>query len=143
MRIQIELPKTWLFQTRLVVRVLDINYGRHLGNDRVLGLVHEARVRWLTTLGLSELDIGEGIGLLMADAGLVFQREAYLGDELDIFLGKAKVGRSSFDLVFCLVRAQDNAEIARIKTGMVCFDYKARKISRIPGNFLAHLHLDA
>jgi acyl-CoA thioesterase FadM len=130
-RVQIEAPQTWLGHTKLTVRVGDVNYGGHLGNDRVLGLVHEARVRWLAGHGLSEGDVG-GVGLIMADAALVFRREAFLGDELDVALGAAEVRRSSFDLIYLLTRPADGAEIALVKTGMVCFDYNARKVVRLP-----------
>jgi acyl-CoA thioesterase FadM len=130
-RVQIELPRTWLYRTRLDVRVTDVNYGGHLGNDRVLALAHEARVRWLASCGLSEKDVG-GVGLIMADAALVFRGEAFLGDELEVDLGAAEVRRSSFDLVCRLTRPADGAEIAQIKTGMVCFDYVARKVARLP-----------
>lgn len=128
---QIELPQSWLFRTRLAVRVTDVNYGGHLGNDRVLGLAHEARVRWLASCGLSEKDVG-GVGLIMADAALVFRGEAFLGDELEVELGAMEVRRSSFDLVYRLTRTPDAAEIALVKTGMVCFDYAARKVARLP-----------
>jgi acyl-CoA thioester hydrolase len=134
-RVQIELPQAWLHHVRLDVRVADVNYGGHLGNDRVLGLAHEARVRWLASLDFSEADVG-GAGLIMADAALVFRREAFLGDELDVALGAAEVRRSSFDLVYLLTRPADGAEIALVKTGMVCFDYTARKVVRLPQGFV-------
>lgn len=130
-RVQIELPQSWLFRTRLGVRVTDVNYGGHLGNDRVLGLAHEARVCWLASCGLSEKDVG-GVGLIMADAALVFRGEAFLGDELEVELGAAEVRRSGVDLVYRLTRPADAAEIALVKTGMVCFDYAARKVARLP-----------
>lgn len=130
-RVQIELPQAWFFSARLAVRVTDVNYGGHLGNDRVLGLAHEARVRWLASCGLSEKDVG-GVGLIMADAALVFRGEAFLGDELDVELGAVETRRSSFDLVYRLTRPADGAEIALVKTGMVCFDYAARKVARLP-----------
>jgi acyl-CoA thioester hydrolase len=122
------------FPDALSVRVTDVNYGGHLGNDRVLGLVHEARVRWLASCDLSEKDVG-GVGLIMADAALVFRGEAFLGDELDVELGAVEVRRSGFDLVYRLTRPADGAEIALVKTGMVCFDYTARKVARLPQGF--------
>lgn len=139
MRVQIELPQTWIFQTCLTVRVLDINYGGHLGNDRVLALVHEARVRWLGTLGLREADVGQGAGLIMADAALMFRQEAFLGDELAIALGVSEVRRSSFELVATIKGVADDKEIARVKTGLVCFNYGTRQVTRIPENFLSIL----
>ena len=32
----------FVFRTELDVRITDINYGRHVGNDAMLGLLHEA-----------------------------------------------------------------------------------------------------
>ncbi|NCD26073.1 MAG: thioesterase [Deltaproteobacteria bacterium] len=142
MRVQIDLPEYWLFRTTLAVRVGDINYGGHLGNDRVLALAQEARVRWLAELGLSEVDVG-GVGLIMADAAVTYHREAFMGDELQIALGAADVRRSSFDLVFWFSRLDDGEEIARVKTGMVCFDYGARKVARLPADFARCLTRDA
>lgn len=130
-RVQIESPRQWLYRTRLAVRVSDVNYGGHLGNDRVLGLAHEARVRWLASCGLSEKDVGR-VGLIMADAALVFRGEAFLGDELEVALGALDVRRSSFDLVCLITRPADGAQIAQVKTGMVCFDYATRKVARLP-----------
>ena len=63
---------------------------------------------------------------------LVFRGEAFLGDELDVELGAVEVRRSGFDLVYRLSRPADGAEIALVKTGMVCFDYLARKVARLP-----------
>ena len=130
-RVTVELPERWLYRVRLAVRVTDVNYGGHLGNDRVLGLVHEARVRWLASCGLSEKDVG-GPGLIMADASLVFRGEAFMGDELDVDLGATDVRRSGFGLVYRLRRVSDGADIALASTGMVCFDYAARKVARVP-----------
>ncbi len=141
MRVHIDLPEYWLFRTHLTVRVGDINYGGHLGNDRVLAFAHEARVRWLAELGLSEKDVG-GVGLIMADALLTYHREAFMGDELQIALGAADVRRSSFDLIFWFSRLDDGEEIARVKTGMVCFDYDTRKVARLPADFVRCLAQD-
>ena len=55
-----------------------------------------------------------------------------MGDVLDVALGAVEVRRSSFDLVSLLTRPADGAEIALVKTGMVCFDYVARKVARLP-----------
>lgn len=133
-KVEIAAPERWLFETELAVRVGDVNYGGHLGNDRVLGLAHEARVGWLHSLGLSEKDVG-GAGLIMADAALVFRAEAFLGDILSISLGSANVRRCSFDLVYRMVRPADGREIALVATGMVCFEYGARTVVRLPEGF--------
>ena len=56
-RIKLDLPGRFPFSTELRVRITDVNYGGHMGNDALLGLLHEARVQFLAHYGLSELDI--------------------------------------------------------------------------------------
>jgi acyl-CoA thioesterase FadM len=47
-RVRFEIQGPEVFRTRLRVRVDDVNYGGHLGNDAVLTLCHEARIRFFT-----------------------------------------------------------------------------------------------
>ena len=56
-RIKIELPETYLFSTEIPVRITDLNYGNHLGNDAILSLLHEARVRFLAYYGWTESSV--------------------------------------------------------------------------------------
>lgn len=46
-RVKVALPVSFPFTTQLPVRITDINYGAHLGNDALLGLLHEARIHFL------------------------------------------------------------------------------------------------
>lgn len=137
-RVEIPLPEHWLFHTELSVRVGDLNYGGHLGNDALLRLAHEARVRFLQSYGYSELDV-EGRGLIMADAAVVYRAEAFQGDRLRFALALGEISRSSFELLYHVTRTSDDREVARLKTGMVFFDYAARQICRIPPAFVARL----
>jgi len=66
------------FRVRYPVRIGDINYGGHLGNDKYLLLFHDARLAYLAGLGASEKDIGGGAGLIMSEAHVRFQAEVFL-----------------------------------------------------------------
>ncbi len=46
-RIKLELPEHFEFTTRIPIRITDINYGGHAGNDSMLSIIHEARVQFL------------------------------------------------------------------------------------------------
>lgn len=139
-RIKIDLPAEFTWETELTVRVTDINYGGHLGNDSVLSLVHEARARWFRALGYSELDV-EGLGIVVADAALVYRAEAFFGERLRIRLAPADHNKYGFDLLYRLENAETGDEIARAKTGVVFLDYRQRRVSRVPSGFLAALGL--
>jgi len=122
------------FRTELDVRITEINYGRHVGNDAMLGLLHEARLRFLAGLGFSEEDIG-GPGLLMGDAVVQYKAVAFRGDRLTVELGMADVERRTFDLMYRVTRERDGAVVALAKTGMVAFDYAANRPAELPEEF--------
>jgi acyl-CoA thioesterase FadM len=135
-RVKIDLPESFSFITSFAVRITDLNYGAHAGNDTVLSFAHEARVRYLQSLGYSELNL-DGAGLIMADAALVFKNEIYYGDELLISLRAVEFSRVGFDMIYKMEKkAEDQAPllVAIVKTAMVCFDYGLRKVIPLPEN---------
>jgi acyl-CoA thioester hydrolase len=132
-RLQLKPRATYAFRTEITVRTTDLNYGGHLGNDRLLSLVHEARVAWLAEHGWSELDCA-GIGLIMGDAALVYQGESFAGDQLVFEVAAAEKSRSGFRLFFRITRAGDSGAtpIALVENGMICFDYQSRRVAALP-----------
>ena len=130
-RINVPTPEAILYTARIDVQIGDINYGGHLANDAVLRLCHEARVRWLAALGFTELDAG-GAGLIMADAAVQYLAQAHHGDALQIEMGAEEAGKGGFVLLYHMVRVRDGKTVARVRTGMVCFDYAAQRVCRLP-----------
>lgn len=130
-RVRLELPETFPFSTELRIQIGDINYGGHMGNDAVLRLMHEARIRFLASHGLSELDMG-GLGLIIADALVVYRSEGFHGDRLTVDVGTADWNRNGCDFLYRLTNAETGREVARGKTGIVLFDYGRRKVASVP-----------
>jgi len=134
-RLKLTLPETLPFSTRMEVRVSDINYAGHLGNDAVLAFIHEARIRYLRSLGFAELDV-EGAGIIMTEAQIVFRAEAFHGDELTLELGVADLTSHGFTFLYRL-RTNSGAEVALARTGMAFFDYGKRTVVPVPSGFRA------
>ena len=130
-RIFLEQLSFYPYSTALTVRVTDLNYGNHLSNDKLLAYAHESRVRFLASIGLAELDFA-GVGLIMADAAVVFKQQAGLGDELVIEVGVGEINHASFDLHYRVLREDSESVVALLKTCMVCFDYVNSKVISIP-----------
>jgi acyl-CoA thioester hydrolase len=132
-RVKIDLPESFAFSTNFPVRITDLNYGAHVGNDTVLSFLHEARVRYLQSLGYSELNL-EGTGMLMADASIIFKAEMYYGDELVIGVQPGEFSRVGFDLVYKIEKKSAGKPIlvAIAKTTMVCYDYGMKKVISLP-----------
>lgn len=134
MRIRLNLPQSWDFSTDFTVRVGDLNYGAHLGNDRVLTLFHEIRVRWLRSLGWTEMDV-VGMGLIQTDAALQYKAQAFLGDMLRGKLALGEINSRGFVLFYQLERMRDAREIARGTTHLLFFDYARQSIASTPDSF--------
>ena len=134
-RIKIDIPAKSIAEIRLPVRITDINYGNHLGNDALVSILHEARVHWLAQLGYTELNV-ENTGLIMSDLGIEYKNESFYGDQLTITIAIGDISSVSFELYYHVIN-QHNKEIAKAKTGMVCYDYERKKVAPVPSKFLA------
>ncbi|MTI20267.1 thioesterase [Fulvivirga sp. RKSG066] len=132
-RIKVHLPDSFKFSTSIKIRVSDLNYGNHVGNDTILSLSHEARLQYLTYLGFdNEVHIENNIGIVVADAAVVYKSEAFYGDELAIKIGIDDINKYGFDMFYEITNAQSGNEVARVKTGIICLDYDTRKIALMP-----------
>jgi len=133
-RIKIELPGEFSFSTVIPIRITDLNYGNHVGNDSILSILHEARVKFLKHHQTEELDFG-GVGLIMSDVGIEFKNEAFYGDELLVSVLATGFSKVSFELYYKIeINDEKRKLIAVAKTGMICFDYQKRKIASVPEN---------
>jgi acyl-CoA thioester hydrolase len=100
----------------------------------VLALAQEARVRFLRSHGWSEKDVG-GVGIIMTDAVVVYRSEAFYGDVLVIDVAVRDLERIGCDFLFRMTSRGSGVEVARVKTGVVFFDYAARKTRPVPEDF--------
>jgi acyl-CoA thioesterase FadM len=132
-RIKLTLPPAFGFKTQVPVRITDLNYGKHVGNDAILSIMHEARIQYLTASGLKELD-EQGAGFIMSDVAIVYKGEGFHGDIFEVEVTAAEYTSSGFDLYYRITarRGETAIPIAEAKTGMVCFDYQQRKVTRLP-----------
>lgn len=137
-RVIINLPDNFPYSTELEVRVSDLNYGNHLGNDAVLTLVHEARRRYLGWLGIEEIGT-DGTGFVIADAAVVYRAQAFYGERLRIQVAAGDFGSRGCDFYYRVSHAQRDRDVAHAKTGVVCFDFRAQKAIRFPPAILASL----
>ncbi len=135
-RVRLIFPDQFHFNTELAVRITDINYGGHVGNDSILSIAHELRVQFLQSLGYDEFNIN-GIGLIMSDAAIEFKNELFYGDIIYASIAVANISRVSFDIYYKLEKSEnnENSTVSLIKTGMVCYDYSLKKMTAVPEEF--------
>ncbi len=141
-RVQVDVDQTNVFTTEIPVRIDDVNFGGHMGNDAVLTLAQEARTRFFNHFGFEERDI-DGKGILIADAAIVYKAQTFYGDILRVDLGITDIGRKGCDITYLFTNKESGSEVVRAKTGIVFFDYGKQQVVRIPPIFLQRLELGA
>jgi len=137
-RIKIELPNHFQFSTKIPIRITDLNYGGHVGNDTILTLIHEARVQFLKNYDYEELNF-EGVSLIMSDAAIEFKAELFYGDVINALVAVNNFSRAGFDVFYKLMK--DEKIIALAKTGMICYNYEAKKVVTVPEKAMQKLSI--
>ncbi|MEQ8243518.1 thioesterase family protein [Fulvivirga sp.] len=135
-RIKLDLPEKFIFSANYTVRISDVNYGGHVGNDAILTIMQEGRLALLKAMGIKdELSIDDGVGIIVTDAIVVYKSEGFHGDELEIKIAVDDFSKFGFDMHYQLINTKNNKEVARGKTGIVCMNYAEKKIDPIPPKF--------
>jgi acyl-CoA thioesterase FadM len=127
------MPQHFSFSTSIPVRITDLNYGGHVGNDSILSILHELRVQFLLKLGYEEMNM-EGVGLMMNDVAIEYKAELFYGDVITASLAAGEFSGVGFDIFYRLEkRVEDQAVIVALaKTGMISYRYDLKKIVAVP-----------
>jgi len=133
-RIKIDLPAKYSFTANIPVRITDVNFGGHVGNDTILSIVHEARAQFFTYCGYTELDFA-GAGTIMSDVAIEYKNQTYYGDTILASVGVGEITKVAFDLFYKLEKRSAEGRLVTIalaKTWMVCYNYDQKKVIAIP-----------
>jgi len=137
-RITIDLPGQFAFATELAIYVGHVNYGNHLDNAMLLSLVSEAQMRLFAELGWPQGRIGDVVTLI-ADAAVQYRSEAFRGETMIVRIAAHDFNPKGCDLIWQMTEKSSGREVARGKTGIVCFDLTTRKLAAIPEGFRQRL----
>jgi len=137
-RIKLAEQEVYEFRFSIQVRPQDINYGGHLGNDDLISLVGAARAQLFHSLGLSELDLGDGqTGIIITDLVVNYRAEAFMFDELLVETHLDEFAEKGFRMFH---RVRKNSKlIALMETGLMTYNYASKETAPIPEAFLKHL----
>ena len=131
-RLKINIPEKMLASFIIPLRITDINYGNHVGNNAFVEIIHEARMQFLNQNGLAELN-PSGTSLIMSELLVEYKKEAFYKDELTVSVFSGEISRAGFELFYLISAMRDNQRIiiAHAKTGMVCYNYQTKKVQAI------------
>jgi acyl-CoA thioesterase FadM len=123
-------PKNPIFKTKLVVQIGDLNYGNHVGNDRILLYAHEVRQQFFDSIEQSELSFF-GSAVIMSDSTCVYKSQAFWKDQIEAELYLDEITPTSMRLFYRLINNKNKNDIALIQTTLVFFNYDTNKVSPI------------
>ncbi|MEO9070860.1 MAG: thioesterase family protein [Ginsengibacter sp.] len=121
-RIKIDLPEKCRAICTIPVRITDVNYGNHVGNNSLVEIIHEARMQFLQQHNFTEMDAG-GTSLILYK------------DFLTVRIFAGEISKVGFEIFYSIstIRNDIPVLIANAKTGMICFNYKQKKVEAVPG----------
>jgi len=137
-RVQIDLPERFDFALEMQVRRSDENSGGHLGNHMLVAYLNEACFAFVAAKGLLTFDEG-GVYLINADLAVSYLSEAFHADVLRIEVAASDFHKYGCDFVYRVTNRETDRMIATAKTGMICFDPRAKKAVLAPDSLLAAL----
>jgi acyl-CoA thioester hydrolase len=117
-----------LLRHRLIVRFRDCDPLGHVNNAVYLTYLEQARFNlWREQLDYIATSASaggaRGLGFILARVECDFTAQARYGDELEIRLSLAGLGRSSFTYAYEIVEVASGRRVALAKTVIVRFDY--------------------
>lgn len=120
------------------IQTEDINIANHVGNERSLVFFEEARKAFLKSLGLSELNIGNNIGLIQKSAVIEYKKQLFLGSHIEVKIVRVEFEKLFFTFFYEIYN--QNSEICvEGKTKMLAYDYQNQKVKKVPMTFLENL----
>lgn len=117
------------YRHRLTVRFRDCDAMGHVNHAVYFTYLEQCRLTcWRESTGAPS----PYTRVIIAHAECDYTAPAHFGDELEIGMSVAKIGRSSFTLAYEITRASDGRLIATGRTVMVAYDYTTLRSVLLP-----------
>jgi acyl-CoA thioesterase FadM len=122
------------FSIPYTIRVIELDYTGRTSQAAVLDIFQEARIGYLGNLGsYTEINIGDGRGLIQSEATVRFINDMYQGDSLKVNVRASLIRGASFIMSYQIYK--EERLMAEGETILLAMDYKTRKPSRLPTVF--------
>jgi acyl-CoA thioester hydrolase len=121
-----------IFSYKLDVRFRDCDPMGHVNNAVYLTYLEQARLaQWRSLWGFGEPDAADAPGVILARAEIDYRLPSRFGDVLEVRIGLAALGRTSFTYEYEIVD-QAGRLVATARSVQVMYDYGASRPVPIP-----------
>ena len=120
-------------KTRIQIRFKDIDKLGHVNNANHITYLELSRVNYLNDVFKQLIDWSKE-GIILARIEVDFKSPIYLEDEVWVYSRVSKIGNSSYDMEYVIVRIVEGVSkiAAEGKSVQVCFNYETNKSMKMP-----------
>lgn len=133
-KLDLKMPTNYPFNHEMVIRKTDISKDLHVSFATIMDIVFEGHLRFFKFLGYDIHDV-HGLGLIFADASVVYRGELLADDVVKIEVGADNFFEKGCDLFFHLTKNSGKELVSDVKIRMLFYDYSLKKVVSIPEGF--------
>jgi acyl-CoA thioester hydrolase len=123
------------FYHPIEVRYGDLDPQGHVNNARYLTYFEQARIAYITHLGLWDGNSFLDVGIILADAHITFYAPVLFGQQVRVGVRASRLGVKSLDMGYCLEEARRGEKLASGSSVLVAYDYRGGCTIPIPENW--------
>jgi len=119
------------YRTDLEMRFTDLDMMGHVNNAVYFTYMEIGRTKyWKQAIQWD----WKKTGVVMGQASITYLKPLHLGDKISIYVRTSRIGNTSFDLEYIIVKTQNSEEIicSKGKTVCVVYDYETKSPVKIP-----------
>nr|WP_294870330.1 thioesterase family protein [uncultured Pedobacter sp.] len=119
------------YKTTIETRFADFDMMGHVNNATYFTFMEIARTKyWMQAVQWD----WKKTGVVIAHASLEYITPIFLEDKISMYVRTSRIGKSSFDLEYLLIKIKNGEEVVCSKGKTVCvvFDYEAKSSVPIP-----------
>lgn len=119
------------YKTAIEIRFADIDMMGHVNNAIYFTFMEISRAKyWKQAIGWD----WNKTGVVIANANIVYLKPVHLDDLLSIYVRTSRIGDTSFDLEYLIVKKEFGKEVicSKAKTVCVAYDYSSKMPISIP-----------
>ncbi len=111
-------PARYPFRCAIETRYRDLDSNLHINNGVFASLLEEGRVRFHRASQFGSLSGDPELTAMVASMGIEYLGESYFPEPLDMHVGAARIGNSSYEL--CQLVMQKSDVVAFASVTLVC-----------------------
>ncbi|HLE16020.1 MAG TPA: thioesterase family protein [Anaerolineales bacterium] len=117
------------------VRYGDLDPQGHVNNARYLTYMEQARISYIQQLGLWQGDSFLDVGVILADAQVIFKESIQYGQPLRVGVRVSRLGVKSLTMEYQIEDAGDGRALATGATVLVAYDYRRGRSLPLPDDW--------